>query len=299
MSRTTIGGPTPRIGLYSTLTSTGSRRLVTTIADACLDGTVNGVEVAFLFCNRAAGESDTTDASVAMIERTYDFPVVRASAVACRAPERKAARAAANDGDERALWAWRDDFYETYRSQLPSTHLDLLLGDMWIWGRKQCEERRGVNLHPSLPTGPLGKMWFDVVWDLVASEAELSGVMLHRVTPEVDRGPVVTFCRYSLRGHELDALWSRLPECVDERVALVAAQRTLKREATHPLFHALRARGLAREVPLMIETVRAVADGRLRLERGGVFDADGEPLGYGLDLTTEVERAVAGAEQPA
>lgn len=284
---------TASIGLFSTMTGTGSRQLVSTIARACRDGTLPDVQVAFLFVNREPGESATTDASVEAIETEFGIPVVRASAVRFRPEERRAARTAAAAGDEEPLWAWRDAFYASFRDRLPPTDLDLLLGDMWIWGRVQCAERRGLNLHPALPTGPLGKMWFEVIWDLVAAEADESGVMLHQVTPEVDRGPVATYCRYPLRGPELDPLWAQLPACLEERLALINSQRLLKREASHPLFHALRRIGLAREMPLMLETVRAVAQQRLRLTPHGVVDGMGRPLPGGLDLTAEVERAVS------
>jgi len=284
-----------RIGLFSTLTGAGSRALVTAVAEAWHGGTLGDVDIAFLFCNRGPGESALTDASAVALEARLGVPVVRASAARFRTAERRAARERDAAGDAEALWAWRDAYYATFADLLPATDLDLLLGDMWIWGRRQCAARRGVNLHPALPTGPLGKMWFDVIWDLIAAGAAGSGVMLHRVTPEVDRGPVVTYCRYGLRGPETDSLWSALPECLTERTALIASQRALKREATHPLFGALRARGLARELPLMLETVRSVAGGRLRLEGDSVLDAAGVVLDAGLDLTAQVERAVAGA----
>jgi phosphoribosylglycinamide formyltransferase 1 len=282
-----------KLGLFSTMTGAGSRALVTTIARACRDGDVPGTAVGFLFVNREVGESPLTDESVVAIGAEFAFPIVRASAVRFRTEERQAARAAAAAGDEAPLWAWRDEFYASYRDRLPSTDLDLLLGDMWVWGRQECAERRGLNLHPALPTGPLGKMWFEVIWDLIAVNADVSGVMLHRVTPAVDRGPVATFCRYPLRGPELDPLWALLPACLEDRLAVINSQRLLKREATHPLFHALRQVGLAREMPLMLATARAVAEGRLRLGADGVSDGSGRFLAGGLELTAEVEQAVA------
>lgn len=289
------GLPVARVGLCSTLTSLGSRQLVTTVARAVASGAIPGTAIAFLFVDREAGESPDTDASVAHVEAAFDFPVIRASAVRFRTDARKAARAAAEAGNPAPLWAWRDAFYASYRDRLPPTALDLLLGDMWIWGRRQCAERRGVNLHPSLPTGPLGKMWFDVVWDLVVLDAVESGVMLHLVTPEVDEGPVVAYCRYPLRGPGLDPQWATLPACLEDRAALVGLQRALKREATHPLFKAIRAVGLAREMPLMLETLRAVGERRLSIADGVVRDARGAEIVGGLDLTAEVEAAVAGA----
>jgi hypothetical protein len=286
------GGPR-RVGLFSTLNGPGSQALVTQVAAACRDGAVGDMAVAFLLVNRAAGESADTDAAVAALAATFDFPVLRVSAVRFRAAQRKAARAAAEAGNAEPLWAWRDDWYESFRGELLPADLDLTLGDMWVWGRRECAERHGVNLHPSLPDGPLGKIWYDVVWDLIAQQAELSGVMLHRVTPEVDRGPVVSWCAYRLHGPELDGLWRQLPDCLEERVALIESQRLLKRAADHPLFLALRAAGLRREVPLMLATLGAVAAGRLVVTDTSALDAAGRPLPGGIDLTEEVERLVA------
>ena len=288
--------PTPSsraIGLFSTLTSTGSRTIVGDVVEAVDSGALGDIRVAFVLVNRSAGESAVTDESVALLE-ARGVNVIRASAVAFEREERKAARAAAKAGDEGPLWAWRDRFYASYRDRLPETDLDLLLGDMWIWGAEQCAARRGVNLHPSLPTGPLGKMWYDVVWDLVEADARSSGVMLHRVTPAVDRGPIVSWCRYGLRTADLAPRWAALPPVGDERTALVAAERPRKRETDHPLFHAVRGAGFARETPLMLQTVRAVAVGRLRLAKGRVLDGAGRTLEGGLDLSAEVEAALGG-----
>ncbi len=279
-----------KLGLFSTMTGSGSLELVTTIARACQSGEVPDAEVAFLFVNREAGESAATDSSVEEVGSEFELRVVRASAYKYEREERARAREAEKAGDNEPMWLWRESFYGTYRDLLDETDLDLLLGDMWIWARSKCAERRGLNLHPALPSGPLGKMWFDVVWDLIAEGAEESGVMLHRVTPEVDRGPVATFCRYPLRGPGLDELWAELP--TEGREELNQRERRMKRETKHPLFRALRVAGLAREMPLMLATARAVAEGRLRLASGGVVDEHRRSIEGGLELTAEVEESV-------
>ena len=279
-----------RIGLFSSLTSGGSRELLRAVLGAMAEGALGGAEAAFLMVDRGPGEAAETDAAVTALAAAFPgLPILRESAAGFEAARRKSARAA---GDQAALEAWRDAFYAHVAPRLPRAELDMLLGDMWIWGPDQCAARRGVNLHPSLPTGPLGKMWFDVVWDLIAQEAPESGVMLHQVTTAVDEGPVVAWCRYGLRGRELDPLWTLLPADPAERAALIARERALKRESVHPLFRALRAAGYARELPLILETVRAVGEGRLRLTADGVEDGFGKALLEGLELSTAVEERV-------
>ena len=54
----------------------------------------------------------------------------------------------------------------------------------------------------------------------------------------------------------------------------------------------MRLRGSARELPLIVETLRAFADGRLTLAEGQVMTGDTKVVG-GYDLTPEIEAALA------
>ncbi len=66
--------------------------------------------------------------------------------------------------------------------------------------------------------------------------------------------------------------------------------RALKGENMR-LFRAMRWAGIDREVPLVVETLRAFADGRIRIEDKLVVDADGNGIA-GYDLTNEIEAIV-------
>ncbi|MCC7018277.1 MAG: hypothetical protein IT332_00895 [Ardenticatenales bacterium] len=284
--------PTP-IGLFTTFTGPSSRDGILAIVDAVRAGRAGDVAIAFVAVNRVAGESADTDASVAELAARFpEVEIVRTSAVRHAPAQRKAARAAEAAGDPGPLQAWRDDYYAAHRDRLPPTALDFLLGDMWIWGPRACAERRGVNLHPALPWGPLGKMWFDVIWDLIAAgpgtadaPAE-SGAMLHRVIVEVDEGPVVSYCRFGIATPELAPLWDALPADDVERAAYIAAERAKKRETGDALFWAIRRRGVVREVPLMLATMRAIGDGGLRLA--------GAAVAGGIDVSRAVDEGVGG-----
>jgi folate-dependent phosphoribosylglycinamide formyltransferase PurN len=139
-----------------------------------------------------------------------------------------------------------------------------------------------INLHGAAPDGPIG-VWQDVVWKLIEQKATESGVLIFLADGNLDRGPVITYCRYPLRGPGIDRLWDRFGATpVDE---LRAAGDD------NPLFEEIRARGVAREVPLLLETLRCFADGRFRIARSNGFsieDREGQPVS-GVDLSERVE----------
>jgi hypothetical protein len=111
--------------------------------------------------------------------------------------------------------------------------------------------------------------------------------MMHLATPELDEGPAVTYCRYSIRGGEFEQLWHQVG---GRSVAEVKEQEG----ETNELFREIRRHGVAREIPLVIETLRAFAEGRVRIEASQVLDADGKHIGS-FDLTEAIERTVAQA----
>ena len=63
-----------------------------------------------------------------------------------------------------------------------------------------------------------------------------------------------------------------------------------------PLFQEIRRHGTVRELTLVVETLRAVSDGRLRLDSGQVLDGIGSALPGGLGLTAEIDAAVETSE---
>ena len=61
------------------------------------------------------------------------------------------------------------------------------------------------------------------------------------------------------------------------------------------LFKLIREHGLARELPLIISTIRAFSQGKIRIARDKqVVSADGKPIN-GYNLTDEINEKVKGA----
>lgn len=114
--------------------------------------------------------------------------------------------------------------------------------------------------------------------------------MIHLLTQDLDKGPVVTKCSFSLRGPIFDKLWNELPEDQEELQGLIAKQKLLKRNPTHPLWQEIRKKGLMREFSLIELTLNLFAEGKLKLERQKILDDVGREIKKGLDLSEEINK---------
>ena len=180
---------------------------------------------------------------------------------------------------DRLMKYWRNRYGEKVQDRLPESDVDLLLGDMWIWGDEMASERNAYNLHPALPGGPKGE-WYQVIWDLIEKDEEKTGVMIHKVIPELDEGPAVSYAQFPIRGSKFDYFWTFLPSDPDQRQNLIDQERSLRGKTRHPLHKEIRSEGFAREIPLVIQTTKALAEGK-----GGI---EGNPL----DLTEKIDAQI-------
>ncbi len=271
---------TLRVGWFSTGRGEGSRRLLTAAVEAIRRGELDA-EIAFVFCNRERGEYEATDAFLDLVA-SFGIPSVTLSSRRFRKE-----RGGERSRKDAPLPSWRHD-YDGAVAELVSRYrfdVGMLAGYMLIFTPEVARRFSFLNLHPAEPGGPAGT-WQEVIWQLIDRRAERSGVMIHVATEELDRGRVVAYCTYSIRGQAFDPLWA----AIDGRS--VADLETHEGER-HPLFQEIRRHGAARELPLIVATLRAFAEGRLRIEGASVVDEAGRRRMNGLDLTEEIEAAVA------
>jgi phosphoribosylglycinamide formyltransferase-1 len=238
--------------------------------------------IVFVFSNRQRGENPASDRFFGLVEG-YGIPLVCLSSKRFR-QERGEAPALAGE----PLPAWRADYDRAVTCLLEGHPFDLgvLAGYMLIFTEEACQRYNLLNLHPAPPGGPAGT-WQEVIWQLMEQGASTAGVMMHLATKELDQGPPVTYCTYSIRGPAFDGLWND----VEERT--VAAVRVSQGEDNR-LFQEIRRQGVMRELPLVVATLRAFADGKVRIEGGRVVDAGGRRIGA-YDLTQEIDRLVGSA----
>lgn len=265
-----------RFGWWTTGRDEAALGLFDTVTEVIGDGTIPGF-LAYVFVSREPGEGEWSDR---IIERARGLaiPVVTFSAAAFMPDLRREDRA-----------AWRDAYHGEVLGRTEDFGADvvILAGYMWVVSPGVCSRVGLLNLHPAAPDGPAGT-WQEVIWQLLEKGADRTGVMMHLVTPELDKGPPVTFCTFSIRGPGWDALWEAF-ERERAEAGLDAVMRD--RGEAQPLFASIRREGVRRELPLIVETMRSVATGRIIVSEGRVLDADRRVAGP-MDLTSEIEARI-------
>jgi phosphoribosylglycinamide formyltransferase-1 len=256
-----------KLGWFSTGRDKAARDLLTVGQRSIARGETQA-EIAFVFCNREPGEARESDLFLKLVE-SYDLPLVCFSSRDFKA----------NKG------AGRLEYDREVMKQLEGFHPDLcvLAGYMLIVGEEMCQHYNMINLHPAAPGGPKGT-WQEVIWQLIETKADATGVMMHLVTPELDMGPPVSYCTLPIRGKPFDSYWREIEGQSLEEIKMGQGEK-------NPLFKLIRKHGLAREFPLIIATLKAFSQGKVRIEKSKVVDAAGSPI-KGYNLTDEINQQI-------
>ena len=265
-----------KLGWFSTGRDKAARELLQVAQSSIERGEIEA-EIAFVFCDREPGESEESDLFHKLVE-DYHIPVVAFSY-----QKFKARKSVVSSCQQGGLPQWRLDYDREVMRRLRDFHPDLcvLAGYMLIVGKEMCQRYNMINLHPAAPGGPKGT-WQEVIRQLIDSRAKETGVMMHLVTPELDEGPPVTYCAFPIRGKPFDRYWrewEKLPSSPKGR------------GETDLLFKLIRKYGLAREFPLIISTLKAFSQGKVRITAGKVVDSNGKPI-EGYNLTDEINKLV-------
>jgi len=264
------------IGWFSSGRDEAARQLLQVVWQDIEAGEIQG-KISFVFSNRELGEAKESDMFFDLVQR-YDIPLICFS---YRKFKEGLPRSARNDKKEN--WRIKYDREVDRRIEKFAPAICVLAGYMLIIGAELCQKYNMLNLHPAPPGGPTGS-WQEVIRKLIESNAEEAGAMIHLVTPELDKGPPVTYCIFPIKGKPFDRYW-------DEIKGHPVSDIKKRQGENNRLFQLIREHELVREFPLIILTLQALSRGEISITGGKVISAQGEPI-EGYDLSAKIDQAV-------
>jgi len=256
-----------KFGIFSTGRDNEAIELFQEVYDSIKKGVIKG-EIAYLFCNREEGEEKITDALLKLI-RDCGIELITFSSKNFKREMRKRAVEESNSRgrDSPLLIQWRNDYDKEITGRIPASFDIYLIGYMLIVGPEMCMSHNILNLHPAPPGGPQGS-WQEVMRKLIESNAKEAGCMMHLVTPELDKGPPISYCTFPIVGSDYEPLWK-------EYYSTGNYSR---------LFSKIRQEEFRRESLLVIHTIKTFADGKVWIDGKRVMTEEGEATeGYCLN----------------
>jgi len=244
------------IGWFSTGRDEAARQLLQAVQDKIHRGDING-KISFVFSNREPGEAKESDLFFELVQ-SYNIPLLGLS-------HQKFKTAA-----EEQEWRIKYDKEVNKKIEPFAPDLCVLAGYMLIVSEELCQKYDMINLHPAPPGGPTGS-WQEVIWTLIQIKADTAGAMIHLATPELDRGPVISYCLFSIKGELFAEYW--------------------RKDDKDMLFRLIRQHELAREFPLIILTLQALSRGEVGIKDRRVIDAQGKLIS-GYDISSKIDEEV-------
>ncbi len=240
------------IGWFSTGRDRAARDLLATAHRNMANGLIPA-RIEYVFCNRDHGEHAESDFFLAFV-REMGIEPITLSSKSFLPEERK-----------RSMDNWRSLYHQAVleRIQAFRNQCIMLAGYMLIVSPEMCRRHTIINLHPAAPGGPAGT-WQEVIWQLIARRAPETGIMMHVVTEVLDEGPPITYCTFPIRGAEFDPLWDELDGRLKSRTP---AQLAAEEGESNRLFQRIRAEGVKRELPLIVMTLKTLAENTVDITR--------------------------------
>jgi len=96
----------------------------------------------------------------------------------------------------------------------------------------------------------------------------------------------VTYCKFSIRDELFDKHWEAIK-------GLSVGEVKAKQGENNPLFKLIRQEGFKKEQPLIVATVKAFSEGKVRIENWKVVDSKGKPI-QAYSLTKDIDEIVKG-----
>lgn len=283
---------TYKIGWLSTGRDTAARNLLKAVRDDILLNDIPA-SIDWIFCHRETGDAAANEEYIQRemffdMAAEFSIPVATLSHVKFKPELRKLglqkSRSASQPAPE--LDEWRNLFGEQVVktiSMMPAVDIIVMAGYMLIIGDPELESLNMVNIHPALPWGPKGT-WQEVIHTLIAEKAHEQGAMVHLVTKELDRGPVISYCRFPITGAPWDEPRAKWEDAIN-------GNSSIQDREAQELFRKIRHEGEIRELPLLTNAIRELAMGRVVVKDKKIL-VGGTQSSDGVDLTDIINESL-------
>lgn len=283
---------TYKIGWLSTGRDTAARNLLKAVRDDILLNDIPA-SIDWIFCHRETGDAAANEEYIQRemffdMAAEFSIPVATLSHVKFKPELRKLglqkSRSASQPAPE--LDEWRNLFGEQVVktiSMMPAVDIIVMAGYMLIIGDPELESLNMVNIHPALPWGPKGT-WQEVIHTLIAEKADEQGAMVHLVTKELDRGPVISYCRFPITGAPWDEPRAKWEDAIN-------GNSSIQDREAQELFRKIRHEGEIRELPLLTNAIRELAMGRVVVKDKKIL-VGGTQSSDGVDLTDIINKSL-------
>ena len=283
---------TYKIGWFSTGRDTAARNLLKAVRDDILLNDIPA-SIDWIFCHRETGDAAANEEYIQRemffdMAAEFSIPVATLSHVKFKPELRKLglqkSRSASQPAPE--LDEWRNLFGEQVVktiSMMPAVDIIVMAGYMLIIGDPELESLNMVNIHPALPWGPKGT-WQEVIHTLIAEKADEQGAMVHLVTKELDRGPVISYCRFPITGAPWDEPRAKWEDAIN-------GNSSIQDREAQELFRKIRHEGEIRELPLLTNAIRELAMGRVVVKDKKIL-VGGTQSSDGVDLTDIINKSL-------
>ncbi len=228
-----------KLGWFATSRGQTSLKIFNYIYNAIKNNELNA-EIQFVFLNRQLGEAENSDRFINEVEK-LNIPVITFSSKKFLPEVRKT-----------DIELWREKFDKEVYNLICKFNVDIIMlaGYMLILSKFLCQKFTVINLHPALPWGPKGT-WQEVINTIIKEKHQEHGVMIHIVTEDLDRGPVITYCRFKIEEYDFDKI---------------------------------RQQGVQYELPLVKKTLCLIADNEIKIIDRKVYDKNNRLLPQGLEI---------------
>jgi phosphoribosylglycinamide formyltransferase-1 len=277
---------TLNLGWFSSGRDESARALLASILKSRDQGSLD-ISISFVFCNWEEGEEPQHPDYG---ERQKFFQMVRELGIPLVTLSWKRFRDSLKTGSKEE---WRAAYGEMMRSLLESTPFDfgILAGyNLWM-DRDSCSRYQMLNLYPSLPGGPLGTAQ-EVICQIITQRAGRHGVTIQLCSPELESGVPLSTCSFPIHTPEYKPLWEQLDTAIGRRNFETISKDQVESSA---LFQRIRHDASIREAPLIVHTIKLLAQGRVKIVNGRIHEED-TLMKNGIDLTEVIDQALASGD---